>query len=451
MAEDNKQASSRDALAAPQGDAAQPRNGAPQRSQRRRWLVAAAAVFVVAGVAYGVYWATVLRFRESTDDAYVGGNVVQITPRIAGTVVAIGADDTQYVDAGQMLVRLDQSDAKVALDQAEAQLARTVRDVRGLYATSAQLQATVAMRQSDLDRANEDLARRERLSSSGAISREELQHARDAVASANSALRAAEQQLAANRAQVDRTTIENHPDVRAAEARWRDAYLAYARTELPAPVSGFVAKRSVQLGQRVAPGAPLMAVVPLDQVWVDANFKEAQLATMRVGQPVQLTADLYGGKVEYHGKVVGFGAGTGSAFAVLPPQNATGNWIKIVQRVPVRIALEPREVSAHPLQIGLSMDVQVDTHDREGARLPRIAQSAPVLATEVFSVQDEIADRRVRAIIAANEGASAQLTQNRGEEGGKSRVARAASASSANRALSAASSHAGSLSLKSAF
>lgn len=445
MPQDNKQPPSGDATAAPREDPQQPPNGPRQRSRRRRWLAIAAAAFVVAGLGYGAYWATVLRFRESTDDAYVGGNVVQITPRIAGTVVAIGADDTQYVDAGRMLVRLDQSDAKVALDQAEAQLARTVRDVRGLYATSGQLQATVAMRQSDLDRANEDLARRERLSTSGAISREELQHARDAVASAKSALKAAEQQLAANRAQVDRTTIEDHPDVRAAAARWRDAYLAYARTELPAPVSGFVAKRSVQLGQRVAAGAPLMAVVPLDQVWVDANFKEAQLAPMRVGQPVKLTADVYGAKVEYHGKVVGFGAGTGSAFAVLPPQNATGNWIKIVQRVPVRIALDSREVSAHPLQIGLSMDVQVDTHDRQGARLPRVPQSAPVLATDVFSMQDESADRRVKAIIAANEGASSQVAQNRGDEGRNSRIARAGGSASSNHALNAASSHAGPL------
>ena len=436
MPQDDKQA--------PSGDAAQARDDARQRSRRRRWLALAAAVFVVAGVAYGAYWATVLRFRESTDDAYVGGNVVQITPRIAGTVVAIGADDTQYVDAGQTLVRLDQADAKVALDQAEAQLGRTVRDVRGLYATSGQLQATVAMRQSDLDRANEDFARRERLSTSGAISREELQHARDAVASAKSALKAAEQQLAANRAQVDRTTIENHPDVRAAAARWRDAYLAYARTELPSPVSGFVAKRSVQLGQRVAPGAPLMAVVPLDQVWVDANFKEPQLASMRVGQPVKLTADLYGGKVEYHGKVAGFGAGTGSAFAVLPPQNATGNWIKIVQRVPVRIDLDSREVSEHPLQIGLSMQVEVDTHDRQGARLPRLAQSAPVLATDVFSVQDEIAARRVNAIIVANEGASAPLAQNRDEKSRNPSVARAGDATS-HPALGGTSSHAGAL------
>ncbi|TMH51844.1 MAG: HlyD family efflux transporter periplasmic adaptor subunit, partial [Betaproteobacteria bacterium] len=309
-------------------------------TQRKRWLLIVVGAFAALGIACGIYWALALRHVQSTDDAYVNGNVVQITPQISGTVVAIGADDTQFVTAGRTLVQLDQADAKVALDQADAQLAKTVREVRSLFATSAQLQATVAMRQSDLAKANEDLARRERLASSGAVSGEERQHARDAANSARAALLAAQQELEANRARVDRTTVDNHPDVRNAAARVRDAYLTYSRTALPAPVSGFVAKRAVQLGQRVAPGAPLMAIVPLDQVWVDANFKEPQLAGMRVGQPVKLTADLYGGKVVYHGKVAGFGAGTGSAFALLPAQNATGNWIKIVQRVPVRIALD---------------------------------------------------------------------------------------------------------------
>jgi membrane fusion protein, multidrug efflux system len=425
MAED-KQTTSNASPATASPTTAPVRDDAAQKAKRRRWLGIAAAAFVVVGIAYGAYWALVLRYAESTDDAYVSGNVVQITPQISGTVVAIGADDTQFVKAGQMLVQLDQADAKVALDQAEAQLARTVRDVRGLYATSAQLQATVAMRQSDLDRANEDLARRDRLSSSGAISREEQQHARDAVDSAKSALNAAQQQLLANRARVDRTTIEEHPDVRNAAAHWRDAYLAFARTALPAPVAGFVAKRAVQLGQRVSPGAALMAIVPLDQVWVDANFKEAQLATMRLGQPVTLTADIYGGKVKYHGKVAGFGAGTGSAFAVLPAQNATGNWIKIVQRVPVRIMLDPQELAAHPLQIGLSMQVEVDTHDRQGDRLPQLAQSVPAFATDVFRLQDAIADQRVKAIIAANEAEPQRIAQARPGEGAKeSRLAHA--------------------------
>lgn len=372
---------------------------------RKRWLAAVIGAFAAIVIASGAYWAIALRYLQSTDDAYVSGNVVQITPQISGTVVAIGADDTQFVQAGQPLVRLDQADARIALDQAEAQLAKTVREVRSLFATTAQLQAAVAMRQSDLDRVSEDLARRERLAGSGAISGEEMQHARDAFDSAKAALLAAREQLQANRVRVDRTTISNHPDVQNASARVRDAYLTYARTELPAPVAGFVAKRAVQLGQRVSPGAPLMAIIPLDQVWVDANFKEAQLAGMRVGQPVRLTADLYGSKVEYHGKVAGFGAGTGAAFALLPAQNATGNWIKVVQRVPVRVALNERELATHPLQIGLSMQVEVDTHDRSGDRLPQIARGAPVYATDVFGSLDSNADERVKTIIAQNDGA----------------------------------------------
>ncbi len=378
---------------------ASPSPAAP--TQRKLWLAIVVGAFAAIGIAYGAYWAIALRHVQTTDDAYVNGNVVQITPQISGTVVAIGADDTQFVKAGRILVQLDQADSKVALDQADAQLAKTVR-------------AAVAMRQSDVAKAHEDLTRRERLAASGAVSGEELQHARDAANSARAALLAAQQELEANRARVDRTTVQNHPDVLNAAARVRDAYLTYSRTALPAPVSGFVAKRAVQLGQRVGPGAPLMAIVPLDQVWVDANFKEPQLAGMRVGQPVKLTADLYGSKVVYRGKVAGFGAGTGSAFALLPAQNATGNWIKIVQRVPVRIALDAQELAAHPLQIGLSMQVEVDTHERNGDRLPQLAQGTPSYATEVFHLQDGLANERVRAIIAANEPAAARLARSEG-------------------------------------
>jgi membrane fusion protein, multidrug efflux system len=377
-----------------------------RKSKRRLWLSVFGGGFLLIGAAYSLYWASVLRYEQYTDDAYVNGNVVQITPQIYGTVVSIGADDTQFVKAGQPLVRLDQADAKVALDQAEAQLAKTVREVRNLFATSGQLRAIVAMRQSDLALAQKDLARRERLGNSGAISTEELQHARDAERAAEAALMSAQEQLAGNQARVDGTTLENHPDVRSASAAVRNAYLTYSRTILPAPVSGFVARRAVQLGQRVSPGAALMSVVPLDEVWVDANFKEPQLASMRVGQPVTLTADLYGGSFRYHGKVAGFGAGTGSAFALLPAQNATGNWIKIVQRVPVRIALDPQEMAEHPLQIGLSMKAEVSVRDRTGERLPELARNAPVYSTDVFHSTDEQADARVRAIIAANDSAA---------------------------------------------
>jgi membrane fusion protein, multidrug efflux system len=375
--------------------------------RRWRWLGGVLGVALTATTVYGIYWAQVLRYHQTTDDAYVGGNVVLITPQISGTVVAIGADDTQFVKAGQPLVRLDQADARVALDQAEAQLARTVRDVRNLFATTAQLEATVHARETDLTAAQSDLARRQRLGASGAVSGEELQHAGDAVKAAQAGLQAAQQQLAANRARVDNTTLADHPQVRDAAAAVRTAYLTLARTELPAPVAGFVARRNVQLGQRVSPGTPLMAVVPLDQVWVDANFKEPQLARMRVGQRVRLTADLYGARVIYHGKVAGFGAGTGAAFSLLPAQNATGNWIKIVQRVPVRISLDPHEIAAHPLQIGLSMKADVEVRGgADGARLPQLASQASAWSTEVFGSSDALADARVQAIIAANQAAS---------------------------------------------
>ncbi len=380
-----------------------PATPATTRRLRTRWLSLGFGSFALLGLVYGVYWAHTLRYRESTDDAYVSGNIVQITPQIAGTVVGIGVDDTQYVQAGTPLVRLDQADAEVALDEAEAQLARTVREVRTLYATSAQLQALVSERESDLALAQQDLARRERLGDSGAISSEELQHARDAARGAAAALLSAQQQLRAGRARTDGTTIEDHPDVRNAAAQVRSAFLAYERTTLPAPVAGFIAKRNVQLGQRVGPGLTLMAIVPLDQVWVDANFKEPQLAMMRVGQPVTLSADLYGHSVVYHGTVAGFGAGTGSVFSLLPAQNATGNWIKIIQRVPVRVALDPRELASHPLQIGLSMRAAVGTRDRSGPRLPQIARSASGYATDVFSEHDALAEQRVHSIIIANE------------------------------------------------
>jgi membrane fusion protein (multidrug efflux system) len=352
---------------------------------------------------------------------------VQITPQISGTVVGVGADDTQFVKAGQPLVRLDPADARVALDQAEAELARTVRDVRNLYATSSQLAATVQMRETELAAAQSDLVRRQRLGASGAVSGEELQHSGDAVKTAQAELIAAEQQLAANRARVDGTTLKDHPQVRDAAAAVRNAYLTLERTELNAPVAGFVARRNVQLGQRVSPGAPLMAVVPLDQVWVDANFKEPQLAHMRIGQPVKLTADLYGGHVVYHGTVEGFGAGTGAAFSLLPAQNATGNWIKIVQRVPVRIALDPHEIAAHPLQIGLSMKAEVEVRGGDnGARLPEAASNPAAWSTAVASTSESQADARVEAIIAANQSTTAGAS-----------AARAPSASSPGRAVPA--------------
>ena len=376
----------------------------PPDGRRKRLLFLLIALFVAAGIGYAAYWMTVGRYVESTDDAYVGGNLVQITPQVAGMVLTIGADDTDYVKAGQTLVQLDQTDARIALEQAEAALARSVRQVRNLMATTAEIEANVALRKTELERVRADLARRAPLATSGALPAEELQHARDALASSRAALEATERRLAAHRTLIDHTSVNTHPDVKSAAARVREAYLAYARATLPSPVSGFVAKRSVQVGQRVAPGSPLMAVIPLDRLWVDANFKERQLPNLRTGQPVKLRADIYASDVTFHGRVVGFGAGTGSAFALLPPQNATGNWIKVVQRVPVRISLDPAELAQHPLQIGLSMAVEVDTHERGGEKRSTTTRAEPAYQTDAYATLGARADERVAAIVAANSG-----------------------------------------------
>ncbi len=372
--------------------------------KRGRMLTVVLGFFVLCGIAYGIYWVLVSRYQESTDDAYVNGNVVQITPQQGGTVVAIAADNTDLVKAGQILVQLDPSDASVALAAADAQLAKTVRQVRNLFATTDQVQANVRMREADFAKAQEDLARRERLADSGAVAGEDLQHARDLQKIAQAALAAARDQAAANRALVDQTTLENHPEVRYAAGKVREAYLALARTKIPAPVSGQVTKRSVQLGQRVGPGMPLMALVPLDQLWVDANFKEAQLQHVHIGQKAKLSADLYGSQVEYDGKVVGLDAGTGSAFSLLPAQNASGNWIKVVQRVPVRIALDPAQLARHPLRIGLSMAVTVTVDLGEGPAVAEAPRAAPAYVTSVFDENRGKDEAAVARIIRANAG-----------------------------------------------
>jgi membrane fusion protein (multidrug efflux system) len=374
-------------------------------ARRRRALSVVLVVFLLVGLGWITWWYIESRGHETTDNAYVGGNLVQVTPQVPGTVVAIGADDTDLVEAGQPLVRLDPSDSKIALAQAEAQLAQAVRDARVLYAKDTALAAAVAQRKVELSRAQDDLKRRAPLLASGAVSKEDLQHARDAVAAMQAALKTAEEELATSRALTQGVEVGKQPSVLRAAARVREVYLALQRDTIPAPVSGYVAKRSVQVGQRVAPGEPLMAVVPLDDVWVDANFKEVQLREMRIGQPVRLTADLYGGGVVYHGRVAGLAAGTGGAFALLPPQNATGNWIKVVQRLPVRIELDRNELAAHPLRIGLSMEVDVDVRDASGPQLAKAPVKGPVYATKAFDEQAAAADAQVREIIAANLGA----------------------------------------------
>ena len=363
-------------------------------------------MFLLLLVAYGVYWFLFLRHFESTDDAYVAGNVVQVTPQVGGTVIAIGADDTELVQAGRPLVMLDSADAKVALDNASAQLAQAVREVRTLFVNNGTFTATIALRNAEVQRTSADLARRQELIGTGAVSKEELEHARSALQGAQSALRAAREQLASNQVLTENTSVAQHPNVLRAAGQVQAAFLAMARTTLPAPITGYIAKRSVQVGQRVAPGMPLLSIVPLNALWVDANFKEVQIAHMRIGQPVTLQSDLYGKDVVFHGKVAGLSAGTGSAFALLPTQNASGNWIKVVQRVPVRITLDAQELAGHPLRLGVSMLVDTDIADASGNSLTsnKPARTVAAYQTAVFDNAGHEADALIARIIADNRG-----------------------------------------------
>ncbi|WNO04132.1 HlyD family efflux transporter periplasmic adaptor subunit [Rhodoferax mekongensis] len=405
---------------------------APSGNPARKKALTVLSIVVLLGLAYGGFEYYGARHSEETDNAYVQGNVIQITPQVGGTVTAILADDTDFVKAGQALVKLDPADAKVALDQAEANLAQAVRQVRTLYANNGTLSAQVTLRESDIARAQTDIARatddlnrRQALAGNGAVSKEELNHAKSQLTTAQNALSAAQagvaaarEQLSSNQTLTEGTNVESHPSVVAASAKVREAFMALHRAELPAPVDGYVAKRTVQLGQRVAAGAPLMAIIPLNQLWVDANFKEVQLRNIRIGQPVKLTADLYGKKMEYKGTVAGLGAGTGAAFSLLPAQNATGNWIKVVQRVPVRVALDAEQLAQNPLRVGLSMEATVDVTDQSGKSLADAPRTASATQTDVYTALDQQASDEVRKVIAANLGRGAKLNAHAAAKNG---------------------------------
>ena len=376
--------------------------------RRRRWLLALGAAIALLGLIWLAWWLRYSRFYESTDDAYVAGDRVNVMSQVSGTVVSIGADETDLVEGGQELVRLDATDARIALQDAEQQLARTVRQTHTVFANRDQLRAVVAERRADLGRTQSDFDRRRNLAASGAVSGEELGHAQDALQAARDALLAAQKNLAAGSALVGHTGVADNPDVRAAATQVERAWLALVRTSVRAPVTGYLARRSVQLGERISPGAPLMAIVPIGRLWLEANFREVQLRHMRIGQPATVVADLYGGRVTYHGHVAGLGLGTGSAFALLPAQNATGNWIKVVQRVPVRIELEPRELSAHPLRIGLSTVVTVEVRETSGPQLAQTARQQAVLSTRVFDIDRSEIRTRIAQIIEENTEHTAQ-------------------------------------------
>ena len=374
---------------------------AADNGKRNSRLLILGVVVVIGIIAYTAYYFLHSRYFEETDDAYVASDMVQITSEVAGTINSIHVDNTQQVQRGQVLVQLDPSDAQIAVASAEAELARTVRNVRGLFSKSSGLKSVINARNIALQSARNDLQRRLKVAAEGGVSAEELQHSKDQVAQLEASLATSTEELETNNAQVENTTIANHPQVLAAAASLRQASLALKRTQIIAPVSGAVARRNVELGSRIAAGTPLLAVVPLENAWIDANFKEVQLQHMRVGQPVEVYSDMYGKDVKYHGKIAGVGAGSGAAFALLPPQNASGNWIKIVQRVPVRIALDPQELAKNPLRLGLSMKVTVDMHNTDGSLIATQVRTAPQQLV-ISGEQDAKVDTKIADIIKRN-------------------------------------------------
>jgi membrane fusion protein (multidrug efflux system) len=383
----------------------EPAAAAPTPARRRRILLLIALIFIGLGALWAAYWILVLSKREQTDDAYVNGNKVVISPQISGTVIAVLADDTQLVTAGQVLVRLDPIDAETALNRAASALAQAVRQVRQTKSTADQYDSLIETRKLELARAEADLAKREPLLADHAIAPEEVRHARETVAMARAALTQAIRQSQSAHALVDGTRVEDNPAVLQAKAAYRDTWITARRNAVVAPVTGYVAGRSVQLGQHIQAGQALMTVIPQNPLWVDANFKEVQLRNLHIGQPAEVRSDLYGGSSIFHGRVVGMSPGTGAAFALLPPQNATGNWIKVVQRVPVRVQIDHKDLEKWPLRVGLSTTVTVDTTSRSGPVLAPAATMRPVGDTQVYTQDLEKADAEADAVVRSNLGA----------------------------------------------
>lgn len=374
-----------------------------QKKKRNRILLLIALVFIVLGVAWFLYYFFIGQFEESTDDAYVTGNSIVISPLTNGTVVDVNADNTDLVRAGQVVVRLNPVDAHIQLMQAEGQLAQAVRNARQSLYQSHQADAALTQREVQYRLQRENLARRAPLLDQHAVSPEEVQSYRRQLQGDAAAVKQAKAQAAAEHAVVGDGDINSFPAVIQARAQFRDAWVNNVRSAIVSPVTGYVAQRNVQVGQRVQQGQNLMTVTPLDHVWVDANFKETQLENLRLGQPVTLTTDMYSG-VTFHGKVAGLTPGTGSAFSALPAENATGNWVKVVQRLAVRVNLDPDELKKHPLRIGLSTSARVDTSDRDGPVLPQEPRSRPASSTSVYEKELADADQAAAAIIARNDG-----------------------------------------------
>ena len=373
-----------------------------KENKRTLWMIIATIIIVLLFVAYGVYWFLVLRFQEYTDDAYVSGLQIPIVAQTTGNVTQVNFENTDLVKAGDVLVVLDKTNAQLAYEQAKHDLASTVRKTKELYINGDQYQAQIQQNRVSLAQAQKDYQRRAALGRSGTISKEDLQHSQEAVQLAQAALDISIQQYNANRALLRNTALKNQPAVQQAADSVRSAWINLQRTEIKSPMTGYVSRRNVQVGSQVSSQSSLMAIVPVQPVWVDANFKETQLENVRIGQPVTINSDFYGSNVSYKGTVVGLDMGTGSAFSLFPAQNATGNWIKVVQRLPVRVELDPEQVAKYPLRIGLSMNVTIDIKDQNGPVLSEVQRTTPAFESDVLVLKLNDVDQVINTIISDN-------------------------------------------------
>ena len=354
------------------------------------------------GIAFFLTWLFYLRFIEYTDDAYVQGNQVYITPLRPGFITAIHSDDTYLVKKGQVLIDLDKTDANIALNQARENLAQVVREVCQMFHQVFVYEAEIEVRKAEYIKSAQDFEHRKDVIEEGGVSLEDFEHAIAALSSSYYSLQLTEFLYEKALSLVQGTTIKGHPLILEAADRVREAWVQLYRCRIYSPVEGLVAQRKIQVGMWVDSGQLLMSVIPLDQIWVNANYKETQLKHMRIGQPVKITSDLYGNEVVFHGKIAGLPGAAGNAFSLLPPQNLTGNWIKIVQRVPVRVSLDPAEIKSYPLRIGLSMEAIVDLRDQKGLLVPETNEGSPKYETSIFTVEEQGDEELITAIIANN-------------------------------------------------
>ncbi|WP_233116648.1 EmrA/EmrK family multidrug efflux transporter periplasmic adaptor subunit [Aggregatibacter actinomycetemcomitans] len=372
------------------------------KNTRRKALGIFFFILILISFLSGLYWFFFVKTYQTTEDAYVSGNQVMISAQIAGNVRQINAENMDFVHAGDVLLELDDADYQLSFSQAQNTLASAVRQISQLGYTVKQLEATVQANQIALNKVQGDLARREMLGKSGAIDKESLQHAREAVVIAEANLKAVKNQLAANQSLLLNVPLKEQPEIQKAISSLKQAWLNLQRTKIVSPVDGYVARRSTQIGQKVAVGSTLMAVISNDKMWVDANFKETQLKDMRIGQPVKLSFDLYGHDVKFDGKVEGIEMGTGSAFSLLPAQNATGNWIKVIQRVPVRVSLDAQQLAHYPLRIGLSTLVEVNIADTSGEILSQKKRTTPLYSTNTLDYDQSALENLIEKIISDN-------------------------------------------------